>query len=161
MNTLRTALSEAAKENPNLANMVKTAEKKLDRRKRRKALTPQQLGKRMQKAHDSAIQKAMKPEFGLWGMQPASLLKARPGRNVLAHGCPAKIICGLTDGENELVIVKYALPQPLKNNPAGKHTLYGVALPQDLKPCNCRGFIHRNCGRARKRRAKFRSRGSK
>jgi hypothetical protein len=81
---------------------------------------------------------------GIGSLRPCSILSWRTARPALANGKPCIIRWGLSDGELQFVVVEFECPQPFVNL-SGKNSKWGFFSVNQLKPCDCRGYIHKRC----------------
>lgn len=77
---------------------------------------------------------------GMGNLHPVSFPAWRGGRPALARQQPCRVRGGLSDGQTEMVVVRYDHPQPLAGTT--ETTQLGIEFLHDLAPCPCGGYLH-------------------
>lgn len=131
------------------ARQIAKQERRLRLLEQKQRLHERELDRIARLYHSSILRTARE---GLWGLSPCSLFNWLPPKSALADGKPCRIKWGLSDGNNHFAVVLFEYPQPLVGL-EGRTTELGFYPVSALKPCDCRGYIHkRGCDLPRKKK---------
>ena len=77
---------------------------------------------------------------GLGALHPVTFLAWRSGQPAIVRGQPCRVRSGLSNGTDNLVVVRYDSVQPLAGT--AETTPLGIEFLADLQPCPCGGYLH-------------------